>query len=169
MTKSLITLAFISGVLVATGVQAKDDSQVTVSWGDMKDFRDVRPASETRGGYHDRIQRSFEKHFKKLASELPKDANLGIKINDMDLAGDVEFGTPREVRVLKDIHFPRIEFSYILTQSGTLVDKGDVSLKDMSYLSRMRHSRSNAEFYHDKRMISEWFEDTLLPMAQKSK
>lgn len=156
--KILLTSLFALPLMVSAG-------EANVTFGDLKEFRDVKPANETRGGYHKRVQKQFEKHFQKQAEQLPDGYKLGIKVTDIDLAGDVRFGQT-EMRVVKPIYFPRIDFSYVLTDSkGKLVDKGEVSLKDMGFMDKIRRGRDE-EFMHDKRLVTEWFDNDLLPKVK---
>ncbi len=136
--------------------------EASVTYGKFNDFTDVRAANETRGGYHKRIEKQFTKHFQELAEKLPEGYKLGVTINDIDLAGDVRFGGGREMRIVKPIHFPKLKFSYALTDAnGKLVDKGDAELKDMSFMDKIRRGRDE-EFMHEKRLITDWFEDQLV-------
>lgn len=137
--------------------------EANVTYGKFSDFTDVRPANETRGGYHKRVEKQLTKHFQEMASQLPEGYKLGIKVNDIDLAGDVRFGGANELRIVKPIHFPKIKFSYALTDAnGKIVDKGDADLKDMSFMDKIRRGRDE-EFMHEKRIITDWFENELLP------
>lgn len=137
--------------------------EANVTYGKFNDFTDVRPSNEARGGYHKRVEKQFTKHFQKLAEQLPEGYKLGIKVNDIDLAGDVRFGGANELRIVKPIYFPKIKFSYALTDAnGKIVDKGDADLKDMSFMDKIRRGREE-EFMHDKRIITDWFENELLP------
>lgn len=141
--------------------------EANVTFDDFKNFRDVQPANETKGGYHKRIQTQFTKHFEKLAEKLPEGYKLGVKITDIDLAGDVRFGST-EVRVVKNLYFPRIEFEYMLTDNkGKLIEKGNADLKDMGFMDKIKRGREE-EFMHDKRLITDWFESELLPKVQST-
>lgn len=137
--------------------------EASVTYGKFNDFTDVRPSNEARGGYHKRVEKQFTKHFQKLAEQLPEGYKLGVTVNDIDLAGDVRFGAANEIRVVKPIYFPKIKFSYALTDAnGKMVDKGEADLKDMSFMDKIRRGREE-EFMHDKRLITDWFENELLP------
>lgn len=137
--------------------------EANVTYGKFNDFTDVRAANETRGSFHKRVETQFTKHFQELAKQLPEGYKLGVTVNDIDLAGDVRFGSGREMRIVKPIYFPKIKFSYALTDaSGKIVDKGDADLKDMSFMDRIYRGREES-FMYDKRIITDWFENELLP------
>ena len=43
------------------------------------------------------------------------------------------------MRIIKPIYFPKIKFSYVLTDNhGKLINKDDVKLKDMSFMDRIK-------------------------------
>ena len=64
-----------------------------------------------------------------------------------------------QIRVLKDIYFPRMTFDYRLTGSdgAVLLAEQKVVLKDMQYLSNMRVTRSSEAFYSERKMVRDWF------------
>jgi hypothetical protein len=158
-----LTAAVMGACLAFSGLTYAGEANVTFD--DFKSFRDVQPSNETKGSYHKRVQTQFTKHFEKLAEQLPEGYKLGVKITDIDLAGDVRFG-PTEVRIVKNIYFPSIKFEYMLTDNkGKLIEKGNADLKDMGFLDKIKRGRDE-EFMHDKRLISDWFEKELLPKAQ---
>ena len=175
MKKLTITLAsalalFTFGLALPTQAKANkasaegtDKSSISVTWGDFNKFRDVRAGSEPRGAFHKRVKKSFEKFFEEYAEELPSGQNLSIGIKDLDLAGDVLPRGTNEIRVMKDLHFPRMEFSYKLTGAdGEVIKEGDAKIKDMNYLYHEKTWKRYKEgLYYEKRMFREWFEDTL--------
>ncbi|MGO2013037.1 MAG: DUF3016 domain-containing protein [Pseudoalteromonas sp.] len=142
--------------------------EAVVKWHDFNDYSDVRPSNEPRGSYHKHVAKSFEKHFTKLAAELPEGYKFNVEVTDLDLAGDVRFGGMNDLRIVKPIYFPRIDFSYSVTdKGGQLVSESDsVQLKDMGFMERIKMGRDGA-FYHDKRLITDWFEEELLPKITK--
>lgn len=138
--------------------------EAQVKWHDFNDYRDVRPSNQTKGSYHKHIANSIEKHIAKLAEQLPKDYMLSIEVTDIDLAGDVRFGGVNEIRVVKPIHFPLIEFNYELKDDkGNIInEENDVELKDMSFMDKIKMGRDEA-FYYEKRLLTEWFGEQILP------
>lgn len=138
-------------------------STISVTWGDFNKYRDVRAAGEPRGSFHKRVKKSFDKFFAEYSKELADGQNLAINILDLDLAGDVLPSGVNEVRIMKDLHFPRMEFSYTLTGAdGSVIKEGEAKIKDMNYLYHEKTWKRYREgFYYEKRMFREWFEDTL--------
>ncbi|MEL0640107.1 DUF3016 domain-containing protein [Pseudoalteromonas aliena] len=135
-----------------------------VKWQDFKDYRDVRASNQGKSSYHKQIKIQFEKHFSKLVEQLPKDYKLNIEITDIDLAGDVRFGGVDEIRVVKPIYFPRLKLNYSLTdKDGSVISEAnDVELKDMGFMDKIKMGRDES-FYYEKRLITEWFGEQILP------
>ncbi|MEL0646697.1 DUF3016 domain-containing protein [Pseudoalteromonas agarivorans] len=135
-----------------------------VKWQDFKDYRDVRASNQGKSSYHKQIKTQFEKHFSKLVEQLPKDYKLNIEITDIDLAGDVRFGGVDEIRVVKPIYFPRLKLNYSLTdKDGSVISEAnDVELKDMGFMDKIKMGRDES-FYYEKRLITEWFGEQILP------
>ncbi len=162
MKKSICTLLALGLFFPALGMAG----EAVVSWKDFKDYRDVRPSNETRVGFHKRIASSFEKYFAKLAEQLPEGSKLTVKVNELDLAGDVIFGV-NEIRVVKSVYIPQMKFDYSLTdKQGNPMAEGNADLKDLSFMDRVKSGR-DTEFYYEKRMINDWFEKELLPKVTK--
>ncbi|MDK1290717.1 DUF3016 domain-containing protein [Pseudoalteromonas umbrosa] len=138
--------------------------EAKVTWLDFKEYRDVFPAKETRGGYHKRIAKQFDAHLNKLASDMPEGYTLAMTFEDIDLAGDVRFNM-NDIRIIKPIYFPRLKISYSVTdKSGNvMVEAKSKVLKDMSFMDRIKFGR-DTEFYYDKRLLSDWFEDEVTPV-----
>lgn len=137
--------------------------EAVVKWQDFNDYTDVRPSNEPKGSFHKNVAHNFEKHFNKLAEKLPEGYKFNIEVTDLDLAGDVRFGM-NEFRIVKPIYFPRIEFNYSVTDAdGKVVSEAnEVKLKDMGFMDRIKMGRDEA-YYYDKRLVTEWFDDELLP------
>ena len=134
-----------------------------VKWHDFKDYRDVRASNQTKASYHKQITKQFEKHFSKLAEQLPKDYKLNVEITDVDLAGDVRFSGTSEIRVVEPIFFPRINLNYSLVnkEGDVISEANDVELKDMGFMDRIRRGREES-FDHEERLLTQWFGEQVL-------
>ncbi|WP_105253186.1 DUF3016 domain-containing protein [Pseudoalteromonas sp. T1lg75] len=157
----------VSTVLVALLAMAASAAsyagEAKIKWQDLNDYADARPSNEVKKPYHDRLMKKFDKHFNFEAQNLPEGSVFKAEITDLDLAGEVRFGM-NEFRVMKPVYIPRIEFSYkLVDKDGKVLSSGDVDIKDMSYMDRMRSIHSDKEFYYDFRLISSWFQDSLYP------
>lgn len=138
--------------------------EVKVSWGEFDDFLDVRPANETKSGFHERIKTSFEKSFSKLGQVLPEGRVLEVYVTDLDLAGDVRHRAGNEYRQVERVDFPRMNFDFkLINAEGVILKEGSESLKDMNFLDSIRASSQHRDdnFYYEKRMFEEWFEENI--------
>ncbi|WP_223669451.1 DUF3016 domain-containing protein [Kangiella shandongensis] len=167
----LTSILATSMLALAPAISASDDtkkakgvSAIQVTWGDFNDYRDVRPAMEPKGPFHKRVRESFDKFFKEYGGELPDGQTLAIDIRDLDLAGHVLLARVNEIRIMKDIYFPRMTFTYKLTNStGKVLKEGEAKIKDMNYLYHEKTWKRYSEgFYYEKRMFREWFEENIL-------
>jgi len=65
--------------------------------------------------------------------------------------------------VVKNIFFPRIEFSYqLLNADNSVVKSEDVSLKDMGFLMHNGLKYRSQSFGYEKEMLDDWFKDTFI-------
>ncbi len=154
----LIVMAAMSLLLVSTASFA---AKSEVKWTNPDKYRDIYAGDENRKAFRERLFKIFEKHFAKLASKLPEKQTLKIEVLDVDLAGDVNYGSINRIRILKDIYFPRFKFTYqLVDEKGKVLVSGEENLKDMNYLYTNNLRYNNESFGYDKRMIEEWFNKT---------
>ena len=138
-------------------------AEIEVKWSNSDKYDDIDAAGEHRKHFKDRVFKSFEKHFTKVAAALPENHKLIIDVTNMDLAGDVNFGGIKRIRIIKDIFFPRMEFSYqLLNAENDVVKSADVSLKDMGFLMNSRLKYNSKSFSYEKEMFDVWFKKTFV-------
>jgi len=78
----------------------------------------------------------------------------------------VRFDTNRQIRVVKDIYFPRLKFSYeLFNVDKSVVTSGDINLKDMSFMLGNNIRYRNKSLGYEKRMLDNWFNDTFRNMV----
>ncbi len=159
-----------SGVLMLSmlAATAAVAGEVKVEYKDYKKFTDMKPANEPRGSYERRTMASFDKIFADLAKELPEGYSWTVVVTDIDLAGDVNHmitQTGQQIRVIKDVFIPRINFSYTLVdQNKKLVaEQKDIKLKDMGFMTRISNVRADRPLEHERVMLDRWFKDTIVP------
>ncbi|WP_083601884.1 DUF3016 domain-containing protein [Thalassotalea sp. PP2-459] len=131
-----------------------------VTWQNPDKYRDVYAGQEHRAKFKKRVFKEFEQHFAKLAEQLPKEQVLKVTVTDVDLAGDVH-ETMERIRVIKDIHIPRMKFSYQLVDaSEQILQEGEEHLKDMGFMMRSSLRYNNSFLHYEKVMLDDWFEST---------
>lgn len=162
LSKFIIT-AMALGLSSHVMAQAK----VEIEWDKPEKYRDVRPTNESRKKFRETTFERINEYMNKLALELPENNKLIMKVSDLDLAGQVwpasHVGlghSASDVRVIKNIDIPRINFSYqLLDESGQVLQEAEVKLKDMSFLDRSNSFFKSETLRYEKNMLKRWFDD----------
>lgn len=166
-------LALASTFLLSTSVVADeqktedriDESErVSVTWVNPKKFTDIKATNGVRTRFRNRTMEKLHKYMDDLAQDLPEGQMLKFNVTDLDLAGRVwpghfvGFNNANDVRVVKSIEIPRMNFSYELVDSkGSIIRTGEKNLKDMAFLDRINGMRRSDSLRHEKNMLKRWF------------
>lgn len=118
------------------------------------------------GGYGSdtaRKLRALAGHLERLSARcLAAGETLEYRVHDVDLAGHDEWWHrgAYDVRVMRDITWPRIDLSFERRDSaGKIVAEGREKVSDMSYLWRSAWVRNDADALpYEKAMLKEWIE-----------
>ena len=169
---TMLMLAFFAFQLQATTNQLQattkeTSSQVKISWQNPEKYADIRPANESKKSYQAQVINSFDKIWTKLAEKLPAGYYLELTITDLDLAGDVNPMyrlANNDVRVIKDIYFPRMQLNYILYNADKQIvgQANDVKIKDMGFMTSGSATFTSREFAYESEMIKKWFNKEIL-------
>ena len=155
---NFILVCLLPHIFLSSEVSA---AKVEVHWLSPDKYHDIKPGDNNRKTFEANVFRNFENHFTKLANQLPADQTLKIDVTDVDLAGDVNYGGIHRIRIVEELFFPRIKFSYKLENADkSLADSGDINLKDMNFMTSSNLRYRNDAFGYDKRMIDNWFKKT---------
>ncbi len=174
MKKSLLTLAASALVLSASQSVAKAD--VEIVWENPKDYTDVRPTTESRVKFRESTFKKLEEYVNKLAEDLPDGQTLSMKVTNLDLAGQVwpasfvGFGNGgTDVRLVKGIDIPRMEFSYTLKEAdGSIAQENEVKIKDMNFQHRHNPFFRSEPLRYEKNMLRKWFKDEFPELIAKN-
>jgi hypothetical protein len=155
----------ISAVTLGLSSHVLAKAEVEIEWDKPEKYRDVRPTNESRKRFREATFERINKYMNELASALPDNEKLLMKVSDLDLAGKVlpaSFAglglSGSDVRIVKNIDIPRINFSYqLLSQSGDVLQQAEVKLKDMSFLDRSNFFFRNETLRYEKEMLKRWF------------
>ena len=156
MTLSIMVLlfAFINSAYAGTS---------EIKWTEPDKYTDIRAGNEHRGHFKNRIFKAFEEHFLALSEALPEGQLLKVDVTNVDLAGDVRFGTMDRIRVIKDLYIPRMTFSYqLLNADKSVVQSGEAALKDMGFRIGTNLRYKNKTIPYEKRMLDKWFNSTFI-------
>ena len=102
-------------------------------------------------------------HFRQLGGQLPDGQALKIEVLEVDLAGELEPGSGRDLRVLRGLaDGPHITLRYSLQQGAQVLKAGEAELTDPNYFqgTLRARSQSNADLAYEKNMIVRWFGET---------
>ena len=155
----------ISAMTLGLSSQVSAQAEVEIEWDKPEKYRDVRPTNESRKRFREATFERINEYMNELALALPGDQKLLMKVNDLDLAGQVLPASfvglglsGSDVRVVKNIDIPRINFSYqLLDKSGEVLQQAEVKLKDMSFLERRTHFFKSESLRYEKSMVQRWF------------
>ena len=140
MKKLLVVLLSALSFLSVAPMALAAESEIT--WNEVDDYRDLRPGNlSTKKKFQEHFFSDIEEHVAKLAVTLPEGQKLSMTVTDVDLAGDVRIGSMSEVRIVKNIYHPRIEFSYKLTNAdGSMVVEDSINLKRHELFKRFSNA-----------------------------
>jgi len=105
---------------------------------------------------------------------LAEGQTLTLTFTDIDLAGDFEPERGMDfsdVRIVKDIYPPRMNFSYKLVDaSGTVLKEGQEKLIDMAFQMSIGIIDRQDSLRYEKNMLREWLREQFpLPKKVKAK
>lgn len=156
--KNVIRQVAVSGLLALAAGAASAD--VTVNYIQPERFSDLPFASWER----DAVLKDLTEHFAKLGAQLPPGQNLRVDVLDVDLAGREYPGRgPRDLRIVKQIDWPRIDLRFAIEQNGQVLRSGEAELRDMNFMDRIGRYTDTESLSYEKRMIDDWFHSTILP------
>ncbi|NVK23739.1 MAG: DUF3016 domain-containing protein [Gammaproteobacteria bacterium] len=160
-----ILLSACSSQSVADSETKKDENMlVSINWHEPENYQDVRAPNGGQHQYQENIFYQLDKHFQKTAKKfLPEGYTLKLKVTDLNLAGDARFHQMghQNIRLVKSIYFPSMEFEFELFQDGKLVKSDTVKIKDMAFMERGGLNRFSESLQYEKRLIKDWFDDEL--------
>ena len=160
MTNKILSLTILIASMSISSISHA--GKVEVTWTAPEKYRDIRAGEENRKRFKARTFNALEKHLAKLSMKLPQEQLLKINVTDVDLAGDTLHGGIERIRIIKDIYFPRLKFTYQLLNKtdGKVILAEEVNLKDMGFMQRGRLKYKNQSLSYEKVMLDNWFDKT---------
>ena len=108
------------------------------------------------------VQRDIEQHLQRLAERsLRMGQNLRIEILEIDLAGQFEpfrFRPGSDVRIFREVSWPRLGLRYTLTVGGQVVESREEQLTDMDYLASFNRYSKSDRLRYEKALLDAWFD-----------
>jgi hypothetical protein len=135
--------------------------EAKVTWLEPEKYTDIRASNELGDGFKERVFTEFNAMFSKLAKKLPAGYQMEVTVTDLDLAGDVNGmynRLGRDIRVIKELYWPRMSFSYILkNEKNELVASAKEDIKDMNFMTSIGIRSSGNSFDYEEKMLNDWF------------
>jgi len=157
---ALLSVCF-AGALATAG-------SLEIKFKPLQDYRDLGADARER----ESIQKELQAYFEQMAAKrLPEAQVLRIDLTEIDRAGEVEprFRAGMDIRVMREVTWPRMEFSYSVLEGERVLQQGKANLADMNYLgsTSLRYSDGDALRY-EKSMLDKWFDEVLpLPKSRQ--
>ena len=137
-------------------------AQLAVSFVEPEKYADAGfNSSSPNAKEREQVQRELEQHLTKLAdTKLAADDSLKIDVLDIDLAGHLDpfVSAGREMRIVRDVTWPRIKLRYALTRNGAVALQGEELVSDMNFLMAGNRYSSADRLRYEKAMLDDWFD-----------
>ncbi len=155
----LFSMSMIFSLFLSTTVFA---ASLEINWIEPDKYRDIDPGNSSKKRFHKRVFETLENQFIDQANKLPEGYQMKISVTDIDLAGDIRFATADRIRIVKDIYFPSMHFSYeLLDKEQKSLAAAEIEIKDMGFLQGISSvSRKNDFLYYERKMTDDWFNET---------
>lgn len=134
---------------------------VEVKWTDPDKYADIHHGEDFKESFREQLFYNLDKHFAKMAEDLPELQHLKVEVLNLDLAGDVHWGSIDLIRLIKDRYPPRMTLRYtLLDKNKAVIKSGEDKLVDFGFMTRgsLRYKRSYLGY--EKQMLDRWFDDT---------
>lgn len=136
-----------------------DIPPASVTWVSPDNYRDVRSTSGSQTRFQQRVFQILSEYFSDMARiYLEPEQILAIRVNNLDLAGDIRFGSDsgQQLRILTSISAPSISFSYQIHQDGAAIKSDKVWLTDLNYQASVFGMDRNRALAYEKQLIHNW-------------
>ena len=171
-----LMLIFAASTLTLLSIPSFAKAEVEITWENPEKYRDVRPTNESRKRFRENTFKKLDTYIADLAEQLPDGQKLQLTVTNLDLAGQVWPASfvglghgASDVRLIKSIDIPRMEFSYkLLDKTGQVVQEAVVKLKDMSFQNRHNQFFGSESLRYEKNMLKDWFEDEFPKLIAKN-
>jgi len=101
---------------------------------------------------------------RQVHDHLPDNQSMRITITNVDLAGEFEpWRLADDVRIVRDIYPPRMEFDYTIYDSeGNIIESATENISDIDFMFNIgRRFVGTDEFFYEKEMFQQWISQEL--------
>ena len=135
---------------------------VNVSFDNPAGYTDAGLRYGARTAADEPTMRAIRAHLEQLGQHyLRPNQVLKVGVLDIDLAGRFEPWHRRayDVRIMRDVTWPRMKLRYVLNQDGKVLAQGEETIRDMNYLTRSDLRYADGTLRYEKAMLDNWFRD----------
>lgn len=166
-TKPLFALVALSSFFTMP-IQA---AKVEIEWLNSEKYQDIAHSAMPQEEFQREVFDTIQEKLSSLASGLPEEQVLRVKVYDLDLAGVVIENAGEKRREITSDEYPKIKFTYkLVTQnfdgeqliSESIVKAGGSLLKKVDFLNESQGLEETFLNY-EQQMLEEWFDFTFLP------
>ena len=163
--KTFIKLLSLTVGLVLS-MQAVAVAKVEITWTNPEKYTDVKDPFGRLDTTKEDAFYNIEKHLNRLAKKLPDGYLLKMDVTDVDLAGEARTS---DVRIIRDLFPPRVEFSYKLLDAGNnVMGEGKENIRNLSFLTNSSLRHRHEAFGYEKQLLEDWFKDTFSQLYAKN-
>ena len=157
---ALVLLGLAAPLALRAAEVAKASARTDVVFEQPEKFTDVKDSDFGTDKGRDAILERLREYLVERADKaLPAGQKLVITFTDIDLAGEYEpWRGPQfsDVRIVKSIYPPRLNFSYKITDAaGKTVKEGKEDLRDLAFEMRLTSDRQDPLRY-EKDILRDW-------------
>jgi hypothetical protein len=163
------TLRFAEHLLAAAvllGAGASQAADLQIEWNNADHWRDARATDVNQQRYIERVKEVLGEQFRYEAGKLPADQTLVVSVNDVDLAGEIEYfyrDYPFGLRVIRNVDSPGLDLSYELRDADDRVVKaGEDKLRDPGFRYTILANHDRNVFRYERALIRDWYSRELL-------
>jgi len=163
---------FVSATALFAAPSAAQKNQVDVIYDHPENFTDVKDSQMGSEKGRDSYLALLKEHLQDRAPRhLAEGQKLTLTFTNIDMAGDFEPWRGmdfNDVRIVKEIYPPRMNFTYKLTDAtGAVVKQGEEKLIDMSFQMSSSPIHANDSLRYEKAMLDSWLRDNF-PKPKKA-
>lgn len=158
--KQVLT-ALVAGVLASFALQATA-ATVEVEWGDPAQFRDIRSTNAGQKKFQARVMEEIEQQFRREAAMLDAGQTLHVAVQDLDLAGEIEYfhaNYPQGLRVIRNVDSPSLDLRYELRDAdGAVLQSGEERVRDLGFRFSTLAPLDRSPLRYEKALVSAWYD-----------
>lgn len=160
-----LLLGTAAGALYAADKPVAAGSPIKVVFDHPEKYADLKDSSMDSDNERGRAYflPLLKEHLEQEAAlRLAPGQKLTITFTDIDLAGDFEpWRGPQlsDVRIIKDIYAPRLNFTFQLTDAdGRTLKEGERKLTDLAYQMRITRAFRDDPLRYEKDLLDDWLQ-----------